>query len=264
MNACDPLQEKMFDYYEQMPWVALIRILEVEQLKAELSLCQPPVLDLGCGDGFIAKAAFECQLDAGIDLDTETLRRAEASGAYRRVVQANATALPFEDGEFRTVYSNGAMEHMNQLPKVLSEIARVLKPGGVLVTLVPSDKFKPPVGALGRLLGQGLWNAYNRLHNHVNLLSPDEWRKELKSEDLHQITISTYGGTMIADRLCNFDLWSKLHVSRHWPFFRLCHGGNLGLLTIRPSIEKLKRLVTEEDRQPTRDGFWLKIVATRR
>lgn len=54
---------------------------------------------------------------------------------------ADARAMPFADGEFDLVHSNAVFEHLADVPKVLDEIARVLKPDGVAsigVHLFPS------------------------------------------------------------------------------------------------------------------------------
>jgi ubiquinone/menaquinone biosynthesis C-methylase UbiE len=48
----------------------------------------------------------------------------------------DATALPFPDEYFDCVYSFGVLHHIPDVAEVLSEVKRVLKPGGVLQTAV--------------------------------------------------------------------------------------------------------------------------------
>ena len=55
---------------------------------------------------------------AGLDID------------YRVGVGEN---IPFADESFEIVYSSDVLEHVNGLEKVIAEIARVLKPGGVFL-----------------------------------------------------------------------------------------------------------------------------------
>lgn len=229
MNATDKIKQ----YYAGMPWMAALRAVEVECFHQIRDACADPVLDLGCGDGFIASVAFERRLAAGVDIEPHVLEVAAKSGAYESVQKADARHLPFEDASFNTVFSNGAMEHMNDLPQVLGEIARVLKPGGVLVTLVPSHKFKWPVGRLAKCLGRRVWDAFNRLHNHVNLLSPEEWREQLAAHGLSVRRCVWYADETLAAEVTNHDLASKLHVTKRWPFIRLQHCGNLGGLLAR-------------------------------
>ena len=52
------------------------------------------------------------------------------------VVQANATSLQFEDNTFDCVYSFGVLHHIPDIEKALSEIKRVLKPGGRIMVML--------------------------------------------------------------------------------------------------------------------------------
>jgi SAM-dependent methyltransferase len=96
------------------------------------------VLDLGCGDGFFAQAVYG-HLDTGIDMDEGEVARAIRRGTYDRALIADAGRMPFDDGSFHTVISNCVMEHIPHIDEVLSEVHRVLKPGGRLLTTVPSE-----------------------------------------------------------------------------------------------------------------------------
>lgn len=61
--------------------------------------------------------------------------RTVPNGARRRgngLICADVAALPFKDGAFDLVTSIAAFEHFLDVPKVLSEVARVLKPGGTI------------------------------------------------------------------------------------------------------------------------------------
>ena len=152
----------------------MLRALEIAVLGELLPERSGPVLDLGCGDGFVAGLAFGRRLEAGIDLDRAVLAEASASKAYDLVCQASADRLPFAPASFALVYSNGALEHMERLDEVLAEVHRVLRPRGRFVFLVPSARFGRPLGALA-LTGSRLWDRVNRLHHHVNLLSAAAW-----------------------------------------------------------------------------------------
>jgi demethylmenaquinone methyltransferase/2-methoxy-6-polyprenyl-1,4-benzoquinol methylase len=81
--------------------------------------------------------AKEWRLEAtGADLDPEqiALARARADDAWPvRFVEADATQLPFADGEFDLVTSSKATHHIPEWEEALAEMCRVLRPGGHLV-----------------------------------------------------------------------------------------------------------------------------------
>jgi SAM-dependent methyltransferase len=78
----DTLRQTL-SYYNKTPWLGLLRAIEVVQFMKFPNLCVPPILDLGCGDGFIAKLAFGCPLDVGIDTDYMALKKAFRLGNNR-------------------------------------------------------------------------------------------------------------------------------------------------------------------------------------
>ncbi|NJM46315.1 MAG: methyltransferase domain-containing protein [Alkalinema sp. RU_4_3] len=97
------------------------------------------VLDLGCGNG-IASYAFAnrgCAVmavdpdmsdDVGL-MAAERLREKISRGSIT-IAQATAESLPFADDTFDVIYERQALHHFSDLPKGLTECARVLKPGG--------------------------------------------------------------------------------------------------------------------------------------
>jgi len=97
------------------------------------------VLDVGCGGGvdtLLAAAAVGPEGSAvGVDAVPEILDRARRNidaTALRNVrfEQASAESLPFSDGSFDVVLSNGVLNLAPDKPAALKEIFRVLKPGG--------------------------------------------------------------------------------------------------------------------------------------
>lgn len=100
------------------------------------------VLDIGCGAGvdtFIAaQMVGPTGKVVGIDLVPEMLDRAKKNLALinlENVVFRTATAedLPFANAEFDVVISNGAFNLIPDKAKALTEIFRILKPGGRLM-----------------------------------------------------------------------------------------------------------------------------------
>lgn len=98
------------------------------------------VLDFGCGAGQLVVAGRSAGLDVyGADPYTgrlEAKEAAEAAGILGDVIRPMVDGrLPFPDGYFSVVVSNQVFEHVDDIDTALSEIARVLEPGGTLVAL---------------------------------------------------------------------------------------------------------------------------------
>jgi ubiquinone/menaquinone biosynthesis C-methylase UbiE len=96
------------------------------------------LLDVGCGNGAAAiHAATTLGLNAvGVDVDPDQIEAANSTPARPTDVTfrvADATALPFGDGEFDLVYTSKTTHHIPKWPQAVGEMARVLKPGGHLV-----------------------------------------------------------------------------------------------------------------------------------
>lgn len=96
------------------------------------------VLDVGCGGGFLAEqfAAIGCKV-TGIDRSAPTLAaartHAEMAGHMIHYVEGSGERLPFAAQQYDIVCCCDVLEHVDDIEVVMSEIARVLKPGGVFL-----------------------------------------------------------------------------------------------------------------------------------
>lgn len=172
---------------------ALIRANEIRIL--ECVDFNPPVLDVGCGDGFIAKVILSTRggkFDWGIDLSEKEISFAKRSGSFKNCKVADVYNLPFKDNYFAVVFSNSVIEHIEKLDKALSEMSRVLKPGGQFVITVPTSYLtKYLLGyrffkALGLGLLANLYGKFfNRLFYHLNLFTHRKWQVIFKKHNLN-------------------------------------------------------------------------------
>jgi 2-polyprenyl-6-hydroxyphenyl methylase / 3-demethylubiquinone-9 3-methyltransferase len=93
-------------------------------------------LDIGCGGGFLAEefAALGCRV-TGVDPSPVSIRAARAHATARglridyRV--GSGEHLPAPDSAFDLAYCCDVLEHVSDVDRVISETARVLKPGGL-------------------------------------------------------------------------------------------------------------------------------------
>jgi ubiquinone/menaquinone biosynthesis C-methylase UbiE len=98
------------------------------------------VLEVGCGRGAgagLVLEAFEPETIFATDLDIDMIRKARryltVSQQNRvRLATADASHLPFRPTAFDAVFVFGVLHHVPDWRAGLSEIARVLKPGGLL------------------------------------------------------------------------------------------------------------------------------------
>lgn len=123
----------------QLMWGADVQRLydDIERLGALPE--HTSVLDLPCGGGVAFRgipAGRELRYVAA-DLSRTMLARARAEGAQRGLskidfVEADVEGLPFADGEFDLCISYNGIHCFGEPHLALAELARVLRPGGVL------------------------------------------------------------------------------------------------------------------------------------
>lgn len=93
-------------------------------------------LEVGCGGGLLCEEIARMGFDTnGIDPSEHSLRtaviHAEASGLRINFEIGTGEALPYRDKSMDIVFCCDVLEHVSDLAKVISEISRILKPGGI-------------------------------------------------------------------------------------------------------------------------------------
>jgi demethylmenaquinone methyltransferase/2-methoxy-6-polyprenyl-1,4-benzoquinol methylase len=104
----------------------------------ELSGARPGLaaLDLACGTGDIAFALADRGVRAvGLDITHRMLQLARAKRRDVPLVTGDMMALPFPDARFDIVTTGYGIRNVPVIQPAIAEIARVLRPGGVLVSL---------------------------------------------------------------------------------------------------------------------------------
>ncbi len=90
------------------------------------------ILDLGCGDGQLTERIVAAGANVtGIDASPTMVAAARARGLA--VEEGSAESMPFADGSFGAVFSNAALHWVRDQDAMMSEVHRVLRPGGRFV-----------------------------------------------------------------------------------------------------------------------------------
>ena len=166
----------------------------------------PVILDLASGTGDFSKLAIREYSGAravAVDLTERMLRLARSSGVPLAAC-ADAAALPFADASFDCVFVGYGLRNFPDLGRALSEIGRVTRPGGGLVTL---DFFLPANALfrtvyLGYLYAQGtLWglvlHGRPRTYTYIadslrSFVSIDELSSLLREKGYRRVTARRY------------------------------------------------------------------------
>ncbi len=111
------------------------------------------MLDVGCGTGgnlAALRAAFPEASFTGVDASEDALEASRRRGLH--VVAGDASALPVADGSADIVSALDVLEHLDDDRAAVREMARVLRPGGLLVVTVPAYKW--------------MWGPHDELNHH--------------------------------------------------------------------------------------------------
>jgi SAM-dependent methyltransferase len=146
-----------------------------------------PILDIGCGDGHFAQMAFPGRaIRACVDPWWGPLQKASRTNQYEFLLQGLGDSMPFPDESFGSAFSNSVLEHIPDLPPVLTEINRVLRRGASFVITTPSHLFTDYLGGgefFDRLKLSGLARRYrhffNMISRHAHTDSPEKWAERL-------------------------------------------------------------------------------------
>lgn len=181
-----------------IPSLAAWRAAELKALRR--CTFRSPVLEIGCGNGRFTSLLLN-RVDWGVDLNPrEVALCAKGKRIYRRLGCMDARRLRFTDGVFATVFANCVMEHIPDLPRVLRECRRVLRPGGTLIATVPLIEMNR------HLLLRSAW--YTRMRagqlQHRHLLAESAWVAALHKAGFRTVQTTPY----LSDQLCR--LWDRV------------------------------------------------------
>lgn len=220
----------ILDYAAKTP-VALALERSVESTLFSRIKFIEPVLDIGCGDGIFASLTFKNRITYGLDPNKRELICAKNSNAYENLICAYGNKIPLKDNSVGTVFSNSVLEHIKDLRPVFEEIYRVLKPGGLFVFTVPSERFDSysNLNIMFEKLNLGIIAKkyrifYNYFWRHYNFMSKDDWVKWVTSYGFNLNNAFSYNPKLncrLNDALAVLGLPAKINkvLFNRWTFF---------------------------------------------
>ena len=168
------------------------------------------ILDLATGTGKIALLAARCYPEStvvGVDFCLEMLTIGDKQADKNRVgekvhlLQGDALRLPFHDGIFDCLTIGFALRNVTSIASLFSEMARVTKPGGKMISLEltrPSNRLleyahklyiKIVIRCIGGIVS-GKWDAYTYLPQSIlEFPSPQEVKKVMEAAGWRDVKI---------------------------------------------------------------------------
>jgi ubiquinone/menaquinone biosynthesis C-methylase UbiE len=185
----------------------LFRLL-IEEVTVPL---EAPVLDVGTSTGTNLRLLREMGFSnvRGVDMREEARRYCEKKG-LGSVTIGDATKLPFSDETFGLVLATDVIEHIDDDHAAVTEFARVMMPGGVLLVTVPAFQ------ALWGL--QDIKAHHKRRYTMSSLLSVIN-KSELSIEKSFYFNYILFLPILIARqfiRLLPIDLASENEINAPW------------------------------------------------
>jgi SAM-dependent methyltransferase len=158
-----------------------IRPQEAYLFHTHKKLLKTPIVDYGSGDGFFADVVWgKNSIDIGLDMKNTRTLEAETTQVYKKIIYYDGVTIPIQNAAVQTVVSNCVLEHIPDIQNSLSEIYRILRPGGTFITTVmaaPWEEYQA-----GRKILGTYYNAFMRKRQvHHNVFGSAKWRAQFES-----------------------------------------------------------------------------------
>ncbi len=179
------------DYY--LAWgiqepknLELVRSIKMATFRRELEHLRKyvgsgKILDIGCAMGFFLEAARESNWDVyGVELSTYAAKIAQQT-LGQKIYNGALEAAKFEDGFFEVVVMSDLLEHVTDPASFLTEVMRIIKPGGLLMIVTPN------LESLSAKIMRRHWNHFNQ--EHLYYFSPGTISRFLKEKSFEVLDV---------------------------------------------------------------------------
>ena len=144
------------------------------------------ILEVGCGPGNFALCLekwFPGSQVMALDLEDDLIRFASRRVQSGDFVRASSEKIPLRAHSVDVVSALQVIEHFSTPENFLAEVARILRPGGLLLLSTPN-----PHGLGARLQGEN-WQGIR--DDHISLRSPAQWQAALGEEGFERLSEGT-------------------------------------------------------------------------
>jgi 2-polyprenyl-6-hydroxyphenyl methylase/3-demethylubiquinone-9 3-methyltransferase len=211
-------------------------------------------LDMGCGGGILAEEIARMGFETtGIDPSAHSLKIAREHAKLNRLKinydKGTGEALPYNDASFDVVFCCDVLEHVRNLPKAISEISRVLKPGGVFVFDTLNRTF------VSKLVAIKIWQEWKRwaflppkLHTWKMFIKPEELKLMLLDSGFE---FKEFCGTQPNVSIPKMLSWLRKRAKGEWTYvdlgehFKLVESNDMKILYMGLAIKKQKEKLSK-------------------
>ena len=112
------------------------------------------IIDLGTADARMLDAIHQKYLQArcvGVEYNQDLVDFARVKFPHLEIIQADIQSLDFPDNSFDVIVAAAVVEHVSNPVKMMSEVKRILKPGGILVLTSPDPFWEHLATLVGHL-----------------------------------------------------------------------------------------------------------------
>jgi SAM-dependent methyltransferase len=146
------------------------------------------LLEIGCGLGRTLQLLEDDFETHGIDISAYAVELARRAAPRSQIAQmdardlATSDAAPFEEASFDVILAAHVLEHLDDPGETVAQCARLLKPNGLLLFLVPNTR------CVSRRWKGKDWFGF-REAGHVSLHPPDRWLALVRASGLRVVRV---------------------------------------------------------------------------
>lgn len=154
------------------------------------------VLDFGCGSGIFVQELAEARYHSyGVDISEEAIKFGKLQGRKNLEV-LDSHKVNFPDNTFDAVVTLDVLEHLEDEEWALKEMERILKPGGVLIVMVPAYMF--------------LWGVQDEVAHHYRRYTRSHLLKKIQEATALHTVRASYFNTFLFPPIAFVRLLSRL------------------------------------------------------